>query len=131
MPVKVIWDDEAKTCIRQIYSGDVTLQDYMMAADEVERMAKGVSYTVHSLMDRTGLVSTPPLVLPAVRYANNHVPPNLGLRVLIQAAPFTRVVIEIGRRIAPRLMQHIHFVDTLEEGRALITRYSEATLSIV
>jgi len=43
MPIQVIWDNEAKTTIRQIYSGKLTLQDYITATDVVEQMAKGVS----------------------------------------------------------------------------------------
>jgi hypothetical protein len=122
MPIRVIWDDETKTTIRQIYSGKLTLQDYIIATDAVEQMAKGVTHTVHSLMDRTEVISAPGIILPAIRYANNHVPPNLGVRVIIKGDMFTHVIVDIGRRIAPRLVHDIYFVDTLEEGRAVIAK---------
>ncbi len=129
MPIQVVWDDEAKTTIRQIYSGKLTLQDYITSTDTVELMAKSVSHTVHSLMDRTGVISAPKIVLPAMRYANNHVPPNLGIRVVIKADMFTHVIVDIGRRVAPRLIHDIYFVDTLEEGRAFIARRSKKAYS--
>lgn len=125
MPVQVIWDDEGKTIIRQIFSGQVTLQDYITAADQVEEMAKEVPHTVHSLMDRTDVVSSPSIVLPAMRYANSHVPPNLGIRVVVKGGVFTQVIVDIGRRVAPRLIHDIVFVDTVEEGHALIAKLSK------
>jgi hypothetical protein len=125
MSVEVIWDDEAKSTIRQIYSGQLILGDYIRATDLVKQMAKEVSTTVHSIMDRRAVISAPGIVLPAIRYANSHVPPNLGIRVIIKGDMFTRVVVDIGRRVAPRLVRDIYFVDTLEEGRAIIARDCE------
>jgi len=123
MPIQVVWDDETKTTIRQIYSGKLTLQDYIIATDTLERMAKEVSHTVHSLMDRTNVASAPGIVLPAMRYANSHVPPNLGIRVVVKGDMFTHVLVDIGRRVAPRLIHDVHFVETLEEGRAVIAKH--------
>lgn len=123
MPIQVVWDDDTKTTLRQIYSGKLTLQDYITATDTLERMAKEVSHTVHSLMDRTNVASAPGIVLPAMRYANSHVPPNLGLRVVVKGDMFTHVLVDIGRRVAPRLIHDIQFVETVEEGRALIAKH--------
>ena len=129
MSIQVIWDDETKTIIRQIYSGKLTLDDYITATNVLEQMVKSVPRTVHSLMDRTGVISAPGVVLPAMRYANSHVPPNLGLRVIIKADMFTHVIVDIGRRVAPRLIHDIYFVETLEEGRAIIAKHSKAAYS--
>ena len=125
MPITVVWDNNAKTIIRQIYTGKLTLQDYIVATNELEQMAKEVTHTVHSLMDRTDVISAPGLVLPAMRYANSHVPPNLGIRVIIKGDMFTHVIVDIGRRVAPRLIHDIYFVDSLEEGRAVIAKHTK------
>lgn len=124
MAIQVVWDDEAKTILRQIYSGRLTLQDYITATDLVAQMAKTVPYTVHSIMDRTDVTSAPNIVLPAMRYANSHVPPNLGIRTVINGDTFTHVIVDIGRRVAPRLIHDIYFVNTLDEARAIITKFS-------
>ena len=73
MPIQAIWDDEAKTTIRQIYSGKLTLQDYITATDAVEDMSKEVSQTVHSLwielMSSLRRVwSYPPCAMPIIMY---------------------------------------------------------------
>ena len=125
MPIQVVWDNEAKTAIRQIYTGNLTLQDYITATDLLAQMTKSVPYTVHSLMDRTEVTSAPGIVLPAMRYANNHVPPNLGIRVVIKGDMFTHVIVDIGRRVAPRLVHDIYFANTLEEGRAIIAKHTK------
>lgn len=123
MPVEVIWDDETQTILRQIYNGHIKFEDYIAATDEFGRMARSVPHTVHSIMDRTRVLSTPGVLLPAMRYANNTLPLNVGLRVIIKASWFTRVLVDLGRRIAPHLINNIHFVDTLDDARRLIASH--------
>jgi hypothetical protein len=123
MPVQVVWDDEAQTVVRQIYEGHTILDDYISATDEVARLAKTVPHTIHSVMDRTRIVRTPGSMLPAMRYANQHVPPNLGLRIVLKASMFTRIIVDVGRRVAPHLVQNLFFVETLDEARALIEKH--------
>jgi hypothetical protein len=126
MPVEVVWDDETCTALRQVYSGHLKLDDYMQATDDLVRMATSVAHTVHSIMDRTAVLSTPGVLLPALRYANQHVPPNLGLRVIIKPSMFTRVFVDLGRRVAPRLMKNIYFVDSLDEARKVVAEHGQA-----
>jgi hypothetical protein len=38
---------------------------------------------------------------------------------------FTRLIVDIGRRAAPRLVDNVYFVDTVEEARLIIARNSE------
>ncbi|MBZ0293185.1 MAG: hypothetical protein K8L99_11525, partial [Anaerolineae bacterium] len=94
--------------LRQIYSGHLKLSDYFQASDELERLGKTVPHIVHSIMDRTDVISTPGVLLPALRYANNYLPPNIGLRLVVKGSPFTRMLVDIGRFTAPRLVQHVH-----------------------
>ena len=125
MPVQVIWDDEAQTILRQIYSGHLKINDYIEATDEFGRMARTISHTVHSIMDRTQVISTPGVLLPALRYANNNLPPNSGIRVVVKGSMFTRLIVDFGRRVAPQLVDNVYFVDTLEEARLTIARHAE------
>ena len=130
MPVQVIWDDEAHTILRQIYTGHLKLADYLEASDEFGRMAKLVTHTVHSIMDRTGVLSTPGVMLPALRYANNNLPPNIGIRVIVKGSMFTRLLVDIGRRAAPSLTKQVYFVETLEEARNLIAQHAEKEAAV-
>jgi len=120
MPVEVIWDDEAKTIIRQKYTGHVVLDDYYIAVDKFVDLAKSVDYTVHSIMDRTDMLISQGSYLQAMRYADKKMPDNIGLRVIIKANVMTKMMVNIGTRIAPRLISNVHIVDTLEDAREVI-----------
>jgi hypothetical protein len=120
MPVEVIWDDDAQTIIRQIYSGHLVLQDFFTGTDALLRMANSVTYPVHTIYDRTQVDSTPAMILPALRYVNSRVPPNLRLRIIVKPVLFTRVIIELAQKIAPRVVENLYFVETLEEARRMI-----------
>ncbi|MCA9912686.1 MAG: hypothetical protein KC496_05040 [Anaerolineae bacterium] len=123
MPVQVVWDDDEKRILRQIYSGHVTLQDYYAATDQVAEMASQVSHVVHSVMDRSQIISTPNSALPALLYANKHLPENIELRLIICPSVYTRMITNIGRRIAPRVIHHIHFAATLAEAHQIIRQH--------
>lgn len=123
MPVQVVWDDEEKRIIRQIYSGHVTIEDYYAATDQVQEMVAQVSHVVHSIMDRTLVVSTPNSALPALLYANKNLPENIELRLIINPSVYTRMIVNIGRRIAPRVVHHIRYALTLEEAHQIIQEH--------
>jgi hypothetical protein len=125
MTVQVVWDHEAHTICRQIYSGHLKLNDYIEGTDEFGRMARTVTHTVHSIMDRTKVISTPGVLLPALRYANNNLPPNLDLRIVVKGSMFTRFIVDIGRRAAPKLAHNVYFVDTVEEAHRIIAQHLE------
>ncbi len=127
MPMKVIWDDENQTIIRQIYTGVVTTEDYYAAIDEFALLASSVTHTVHSIMDRREIQVVTGSYMNALRYGNGKMPDNLGLRVIINANGMTKMMINIGTRIAPRLVANIHFVNTLEQAYEVIASHQQTT----
>jgi len=129
MPVMVIWDNKEKTIIRQIYSGDTSHQDYIQAVDEFAALASSVSHIVHSIMDRREIESAPSVNISGLRYGNQHMPANVGLRVVVKPGLFTQIMVDVGKRIAPNLVQQVYFVDTLEEAYAIIAEAKEARSS--
>lgn len=127
MPIDVIWDDEAKTIIRQIYSGRVILDDYYKATDQFVKLANSVDYTVHSIMDRQDVLISEGSYLQVMRYANKIMPDNIGIRAIIKANVMTRMMINIGSRLAPRLVSQIRLVNNLEEARQVIEANKAST----
>ena len=122
MGVQVIWDDSARTIIRQIYTGDIVVEDYYRAVDEFVKLAESVDHIVHSIMDRTHVTSSSTSLVQALRYGNRKIPSHVGLRIIVKPTLMTRIFVDIGRRIAPNLVQKVHYVETLEEAYALIGR---------
>lgn len=127
MPVQVVWDDDAKTIIRQIYSGHVVLNDYYDAVDHFVELASSVDYTVHSIMDRRDILVSQASYLQVMRYGDKKIPDNVGLRVIINAMAITRMMVNIGERITPRLINNVHIVDTLEEARTTIESFKASS----
>ena len=124
MSVEVIWDDEAKTIIRQVYAGTTILDDYYKAVDEFVELATSVDYMVHSIMDRTQITSAPGTILQVMRYADKLMPDNVGLRIIVKPTMLTKIFADMGKRIAPKLARHVHYCDTLDEAHALIEQYT-------
>ncbi|MBX3082985.1 MAG: hypothetical protein KF716_15235 [Anaerolineae bacterium] len=125
MPVQVVWDDKAHTRLRQIYFGTITIDDYIQATDEIVRLAKPVSHAVHTIIDQTQALSASSVLLPILRYANKHMPPNLGVRVIVGTNMFTRALVDLGHRVVPRLVQHLYFADSIEDALAFIEVHGE------
>jgi hypothetical protein len=120
MPVQVIWDNAEKTIIRQIYSGHLQVEDYYRATDEFVRLTQEISHTFHNINDRTLVQSSPSQMLNAMRYANERLPAHLGVSVVVKPTMFSRVLVNIGKRVAPKLMREVYFVETLAQAYALI-----------
>jgi len=121
MPVEVIWDNDDKTIIRQIYRGITTTDDYFLATDCIYNMACLVpEKTVHVILDRREVRATPASLFTVLRYANDHLPPNLGVSVIVKPSMFTRLLVDMGKRFAPKLTRVVYFTDTLEEARQII-----------
>ena len=123
MGVLVQWDDEAKTMIRQIYDGNIILDDYYIATDEFVKLAKSVPHTVHSIMDRRGIRKTSGSLIQVMRYANNKMPDNVGLRIVIQPNMLTKIMVDMGQRLAPKLIANAAYCNTLEEAHQLVKNF--------
>lgn len=120
MPVEVKWDDEDEITIIQIYSGHIVLEDYYHAIDEFCRLAQSVPHTVHSIMDRRAILSSKGSYLQAMKYGNDRLPDNVGMRILLKPSLMTKILVDMGKRLSPRLISQVHVVNTLEEARELV-----------
>lgn len=130
MPVKTVWDNDAKTIVRNIYSGNVTVDDYYIATDEFVELAVTVDHQVNSIMDRTNIVTAPATVLQALRYADKKIPEGkLGMSVIVNSSTFSKVMVNIGKRFAPNLAKTVFFADTVEDAHHIIAEQSAISQS--
>ena len=127
MPVEVIWDDEEKTIIRQIYSGVVVLDDYKAATDQFVEMANSVDHTVHSILDRREIEKSEGSFLKAMQYANKLMPDHVGMRIVMQPNRMTKTMINMGQYLAPNLVKNIGYAETIEEAHGKIADYLKST----
>ncbi|GAB4525448.1 MAG: hypothetical protein OHK0046_41330 [Anaerolineae bacterium] len=126
MPSQIFWVNDEKTLIYHLYSGDVTADDYYYVIDNNEAMVRSVNHTVNVILDRRGVISSPSNLSRVMRYANNHIPDNQGIRVVVGAALMTKVMVDAGRMLAPRLVKDVYFAESLEEAHDLIAARTQA-----
>ncbi|GAB5493696.1 MAG: hypothetical protein Phog2KO_39110 [Phototrophicaceae bacterium] len=123
MPVEVMWDDDAKTIIRQKFEGIISLDDYYKATDDFVTLASSVDYTVHSIFDRREIEKSEGSFIKAMQYANKQKINNLGIRVVLQASSMTKTIVNMGRYLAPDLIKNIIFAETIEEAHQHIAEF--------
>lgn len=126
MPVEVIWDNEEKTIIRQIYSGVLILEDYMAATDRFLELANSVEHTVHTILDRQNVEEMKASSMKAMKYANERIPHNVGLRFVIKPNKLSEAMINMGRYLAPKLVNNVVIVDSVEEAHQKVAEYEKS-----
>jgi hypothetical protein len=126
MSVQVFWDNDEKTIIRQLYEGVIRLEDYYATIDKVSEMIRSVDYTVHTIYQRERVTAQPSTMISVLRYGHRRLPPNLGINVIIGANQVTRVIVNIGKSIAPNLAKNVCFADTVEEAHTLIQQQAKS-----
>ena len=126
MPVEVIWDNEEKTIIRQIYSGVLVLDDYKSGTDQFLEMAQSVQHTVHTILDRQNVEEAKASSMKAMQYANERMPENIGLRIVLKPNKMSEAMINMGRYLAPDLVDKVEIVDSVEEAHQKVAEYEES-----
>jgi len=126
MPVEVIWDNEEKTIIRQIYSGVLVLDDYKSGTDQFLEMAHSVPHTVHTILDRQNVEEAKASSMKAMQYANERMPENIGLRIVLKPNKMSEAMINMGRYLAPDLVDKVEIVDSVEEAHQKVAEYEKS-----
>lgn len=120
MPYTVDWGNQEHTILIQTYHGDVTDHDFMSVVELSATMLGQVNHPVDIIIDTTDSRINISNMIVMMIYANKKVPPNQRLVVGIGAPPILRQVIMVGRRVAPKATEKVHFVDSLEEALRII-----------
>ncbi len=120
MGIRLTWDNDRKSVLRQQFEGSWELEDFYRAVDKTRKLLDGLSHTVHIILDTTLSERTPSNLLSAMRYVDSKVAPNQGEIVVVGADESLRSMLEIASRIAPDATGGGYFVDTLPEAYKLL-----------
>jgi len=120
MPGRIEWDNEEKTILLTVYEGNMVLEEYYRVTDETFDELSKLSHTVHTIMLRQNVRSVPATMSKVLQYANKKTPPNLGMNVIVGANAMTKMIVRIGKVVAPKLTKEVHFAESLEEARQII-----------
>jgi len=120
MPGRIEWDNEEKTILLTIYEGNMVLEEYYRVTDETFEALSKVSHPVHTIMLRQNVHSVPATMSKVLQYANKKTPDNLGINVIVGANAMTKMIVRIGKVVAPKLAKEVYFADSLEDARKII-----------
>lgn len=120
MAVYVHWDDEDKSILCQVYTGAWTLDEFNHTIRKTHKLLSGLPHTVHIIVDLTQSERSPSNILAAIRDLDRYTTPNQGLVVLVGADAFSRSIISMAKRLAPRATLNGHFADSITEARQYI-----------
>lgn len=123
MKGQLIWDNEEKTVLRQVYAANFTAEDILDMARTTYELLSDIPHTVHlfielSHLSRSGQMS----FMEAAKDLDSTVASNQGYVIIIGGGlgmMYTAKTMELS---APKASENSHFVDTLEEARQVLRR---------
>jgi hypothetical protein len=125
MGIKVLWEDQDRTIIRQVLKGRWTVEEYLHSAEKIYKLLNGLPHTVHIITDAQESDGVPANFLSIARRLNELVAPNQGLVLITASDPHSRTIIEAARKIAPQATHNMHYVDTIKDAHQFINRMIE------
>lgn len=118
MPFEVVWANDEKTIIHEIYSGVLTPDEYLQASEETNRLMTSVTHMVDVIADGREITVLRGNLLVAAHRVSRKTPPNQGIIVAVKPDQMIEVLIAIISRLFPNLQ--IHMTKTIEEAFDLI-----------
>lgn len=123
MGYRIEWDNANKTVVLQQYTEAPAKEDLYHLAEESAKMLKGVSHTVHLIIDERPIKLS--LSSLDMKYLEMNVPPNQGAVVMIvekNSLSYKQWIQNLGKTMAPKAFEKPFFATTLEEARELLQK---------
>lgn len=120
MPIRVEWANPEKTILLEIVEGEWTLKDAYNLLDEVYHRMAEVPHRVDIIADMTQSHFSRQNIFSTFNHLQRRSSPNAGIIVVVRANAYVKSIADLARKIAPRGLAKIQFVDTMEEAYAVI-----------
>ncbi len=119
MPFEVVWANDEKTIIHEIYQGVITPDEYLLASNETNALLTSVTHTVDVIADGRQITLLRGNFLVTVQKVSSKTPKNQGAIVVVKPDRMIEIFVSIITRLFPNL--EIHTTKTVEEAFAFIT----------
>jgi hypothetical protein len=117
MSIEIQWENEEKTIVRWIFSGDFNWKDYDEGSEKLEDMIADVNHNFATIFDLSQMTALPRYAVSQYPKLIRDVPARQETLVIIS---LNRLVRSLGRIFTRVYRMNIHFVLTLEDALALI-----------
>ncbi|MEZ4672156.1 MAG: hypothetical protein R3E39_29975 [Anaerolineae bacterium] len=126
MGARSYWYNVEHTILMQQYEGKCVAADFFKCIDEANQFASEVEHDVDIIVDMREAMFVGTSFLTARGAAETKYLKNQRLAVLVGASAFIRMLVSIGKKIAPKTTRNIHFVETIDEALHLINETNQA-----
>jgi hypothetical protein len=117
MGIELRWEDERKTIIRWIFSGNFTWEDYEEGDRKLHEMIGDIDHTFTTIFDLSQMTAMPQYPVSQYPRLIRDVPAGQEYLIIIS---LNRLVQSLGRIFTRVYRMNIQFVRSLEEALAVI-----------
>ncbi len=126
MGIEIVWDDDAQTILRHIYTDPWTAQDVIDTVAVSFEMLAQIDHPIYRIVDLTATKQVPLDILKAGRVVLRQNPPNQVVAYVVGASNIVITSYKILATLYPHIKKSYLFVDTLEEAYARIAEHKQA-----
>jgi hypothetical protein len=131
MPISVTWGDSEKTLLLQVLQGHWEWPDFDAVMSKSNEMITSVDHTVDILGDiRESLPQVRGLGGGHMRRALDLMPDNLGVLIVVGRGHFMKILFALVVTMHEKARGRTFFVDSMEEGVALLTEQCQKRVSV-
>ncbi|QPC83243.1 hypothetical protein G4Y79_02380 [Phototrophicus methaneseepsis] len=123
MPVSVDWANPEKTIVMQRIDGQWSMAEFYDVVQKSAQLLATVDHPVDIIVDLSTTNFVPQGVISGANKTESTVPPNQRLVIFVGAKMMHKLLLSLGKRLAPRAATHQHFVETMEEANGLIEHF--------
>lgn len=117
MGIEIVWENEEKSIVRWVFSGDFTWEDYEEGSEKLESMIVDVNHNFATIFDLSQMTALPRYAVSQYPKLIRDVPAKQEYLIIVS---LNRLVRSLGRIFTRVYRMNIHFVPTLEDALALI-----------
>jgi len=117
MSIEIQWENEEKTIIRWIFSGDFTWEDYDEGDKKLASMIADIDHNFATIFDLSQMTTLPRYAVSQYPRLIRDVPARQEMLIIIG---MNRLVRSLGSIFTRVYRMNIHFVPSLEDALALI-----------
>jgi hypothetical protein len=123
MAIQIIWDNEEKTILRHVYTGQWTWEEMRQQDAEVQAMLSTVSHPVDMIIDMRDSFFLPRgPTIGNLRNAEAHLPANARSIVLVGSNILVLLISRVMRLIPSTASRRFYIAASLEEARDIIAK---------
>lgn len=130
MSVTAQWDNEDKTTVLYIFSGQWSWDEFRPAWQEGRALVSSVPHRVASILDFEQSAGIPPGMLVKGDYVFRNRLPNAGYIILTNTSGLVNMLVSTFKRMNPKGGKWVFTAPSLEAARAKLTELREQETAI-